>query len=145
MTEFEKLEVNQFKRELDSCWYYCKKLQDINLDLYEIGVKLYEVGGIDYSKEFSGTFGGSGNSKLGLILKEESLIKDAQHWESKINYCRNILKLCSQETKDSLVRFHILEENYTSIADSYGYSRNGLKHNVDRNLCIILTSPRAVN
>lgn len=136
--DIEKLEVDQFKRELDSCWYYCKKLQGTNLALYEVAVQLYEIGGIDYSKEFSNSSSSGGYSKLGLMLREEKLVRESQDWESRINYCRNILSLCSPEIKASLIRIHILEHNYADVARDYDYSRTGLRYNIDRELSQIL-------
>lgn len=135
-----KREVDQFKRELDSVGYYCSKLQDANVELFAIGVQLYEVGGTNYDKEQSGNGNPNKTPKLNLMMEEERLIEAASFWEKRINYCRNILNGCSATTKQSLIRYHVLNEKWTDVAGDFDYSRNGYKKIVDKEIAEVLKS-----
>ncbi|CAM3601658.1 hypothetical protein [Erysipelothrix anatis] len=132
-----KLELDQFKRELSSCNWYNMKLREVNLDLEEIAVKLYEVPGQSYEERI-GSNNGYQTPKLALMLEEEELIRLRDNWESKINYCRKVLSFCSIDVKTSLIRMYILEDNHSEVAETYDYSRTGWNKIIDKELKTLL-------
>lgn len=137
LNDIEKLELDQFKRELSSCNWYNMKLREVNLELEAIAVRLYEVPGQTYEERNGGT-SGYHTPKLALMLEEEELVKLRDNWESKINYCRKVLSFCTEDTKDALICIYILEETQSKVSDRYNYSRNGLMHNIDKELKSII-------
>lgn len=133
-TTLIKNEVEQFIRNLESVRYYNFKLQDVNLRIEEVEVKLYEVGAINYEKDFSATGDPYANQKLGLMMVEEKLLKDKNYYTDKINTLRPILNSCSPEVKKGLINKYVLKKTWEDSAEEAGYSRRALEKKINKEL-----------
>ena len=142
--EIVKLEVEQFKRELQSYSWYCSRLIRVNDKLEYVSHKLSTVGAQSYDERLNNNFGYE-TPKLQLMIREEELIKKAEHWARKMNYCRNVLSLCDPAIKKILVMIFIEEINQSKVADiiskkdDYILSRQGMMYQVDCELKSILS------
>lgn len=111
----------QFRRDLKSLNYYKSKLEEINDKLLEMNVKLQRVSSPAVKDVIIENKNPYQSNVLELMMQEENLIKERDHYKYMIVQIESKLKALPKNIRKICIELYVNGRNAENVALEHGY------------------------
>lgn len=135
----EKDRIEQFKRDLRSYNYYLGMIEECNLQLTGIAVKLQGVSSPSMKDVVLENAGNPySDNRIGLMMEEGKIIDERNKWLSEIKRIDEMIAKIDDEYRQMIIELFVDKKNHEKIANKNFLSRQYMNKLIDNKILEIM-------